>query len=67
MLDLSGTNSGYNTVFGNMLGGAAYNTDVSPKLIAGATGDNWVGNYNAEVGEAEVGAEGLTIAAPSAN
>jgi len=67
MLDLAGTDTGYNTVFGNLFGGAAYNTDVSPYLIPGGTGDSWVGNYNAEVAEAEVDASGLTVAEPAAD
>lgn len=60
-----GSNAGYNTVFGNLLGGNKYATDTTPSYTAGASTDNWVGNYSGDVDEATVEADGLTIAVPT--
>lgn len=50
----------YNNVFGNTFAG-----DYDAKYIGGAN-DNWAGNYSMDTGSGEVGAEGLTTAAPVA-
>ena len=53
-IDLSGTSSGANTVCGNQLGG----TYDATLYKAGASGDQWVGNYNVLSG-------GVTAANPA--
>lgn len=50
----------YNNVFGNTFAG-----DYDGGYLGGAN-DNWAGNYSMDVSSAEVGAEGLTTAAPVA-
>lgn len=60
-----GTGSlGYNVVTQNILGGDYSNTGGYTAETNG--NDNWVGNYAADVAEAEVGDNGLTIAQPAA-
>lgn len=53
-IDLSGTNSGGNQVWGNQLGGT-YNATL---YKVGASGDQWAGNYNVLTG-------GVTAANPA--
>ena len=53
-IDLSGTDSGANMVWGNQLGG----TYGATLYAVGASGDQWAGNYNVLTG-------GLTAANPS--
>jgi len=53
-IDLSGTDSGANMVWGNQLGG----TYSATLYVVGASGDQWAGNYNVLTG-------GLTAANPS--
>lgn len=61
-IDMRGATNGYNTVTMNSLGGDYSNTGG---YFAG-TGDNWIGNFAEDIAEAEVGAEGITIAVPAA-
>jgi hypothetical protein len=53
-IDLSGTSSGGNSVWGNQLGGA-YNATL---YVVGTSGDQWGGNFNVLSG-------GVTAANPS--
>lgn len=61
-LDLSGTSSGGNCVFGNVFAGD-YNADVL--YTAGASGDVWVGNWAQDTAEAEVGDNAITVDEPA--
>lgn len=66
LLDLAGddaTNSGGNQVNGNYFGGDDYSTAVAK---AGTTGDDWSGNFSADISETEVGDNGVTVAIPAA-
>ncbi len=49
-------------MFGNQFG-LTYNEAA----YTATSTDQWTGNYTSEVGEAEVGDNGLTIAVPAAN
>lgn len=54
------TNGSYNSVHGNYLSG-----DYDAGYVAG-TSDDWAGNHSMDITSDEVGAEGLTTAAPVA-
>jgi hypothetical protein len=56
--DLAGGTVGLNHIHGNYLSG-----DYDAGYVAG-TSDDWAGNYSMDVSSGEVGAEGLTTAAP---
>lgn len=58
-IDLTGGQD--NIVTENYLMGTYDTSDYVP-----ATGDGWVGNWSADTGQTEVGAEGITIAVPAA-
>jgi hypothetical protein len=64
ILDLRGGAPGENIVVGNYFGGDYSNTG-GYYANAGGPG-NWVGNYAEDVGEAEVGDNGITVAVPAA-
>lgn len=57
---LDGGVAGFNSVHGNYLSG-----DYDAGYVGG-TSDDWAGNYSMDTGSGEVGAEGLTTAAPVA-
>jgi len=61
-IDLSGTSSGGNMVYGNWFPGD-YST---ARYVAGASGDSWVGNYADDVAETEVGDNAITLTEPAA-
>lgn len=61
-LDLSGTSSGGNVVFGNVFAG---DYDADTLYTAGASGDCWVGNWAADTAEAEVGDNAITVDEPA--
>jgi len=63
-IDLGGPGIGYNMVVGNYFSGDYSNT--GGYTAEGAGTDNWVGNFAADVAEAEVGDNGITIAQPAA-
>lgn len=62
-LNLSGTDTGGNIVRENTMDGDYSNTGG---YTAGTAGDCWTGNYATDVAEAEVGDNGITLAAPAA-
>lgn len=63
-IDLGNGSQGYNVVTQNILGGDYSNTGGYTAEAGGL--DNWVGNLAADVAEAEVGDNGITIAEPAA-
>ena len=63
-IDLGGPGHGYNLVTQNIFGGDYSNTGGYTAEASGT--DSWVGNLAFDVGEAEVGDNGLTIAEPAA-
>jgi hypothetical protein len=63
ILDLRGGASGHNTVIGNFFGGDYSNVGGYYDNVG--TAGNWVGNYAEDVGEAEVGDNGITVAPPA--
>ena len=63
-IDLGTGSLGYNIVTQNIFSGDYSNTGGYTAESQGL--DNWVGNYAADVAEAEVGDNGLTIAEPAA-
>ena len=63
-IDLGGPGIGYNMVVGNYFSGDYSNT--GGYTAEGAGTDNWVGNFAADVAEAEVSDSGITIAQPAA-
>jgi len=62
-LDLSGTSSGANVVFGNLFAG---DYDADTLYTAGASGDVWVGNWAQDTAETEVSDNAITIDEPAA-
>ena len=63
-INLGTMGTGYNQVVGNYLDGDYSNT--GGYTAEGSGNDNWVGNFAFDVGEAEVGDNGITIAVPAA-
>lgn len=59
-----GAGSNDNMVCGNFLGGSDYSIVGGYKS---GSGDNWLGNYHAEVSQTGVHASGLTVAVPPAS
>ena len=63
-IDLGTMGTGYNQVVGNYFDGDYSN--AGGYTAEGTGNDNWVGNFAFDVGEAEVGDNGITVAEPAA-